>query len=143
MPKSKSSATKQATKHQVIIDKGNPKAGKGGVIPPKDTRFGGKDANPRHNGAWKKEDTLRYKFQQMAKLSRAELAQAIDNPNYSETEQAIAMTILEIRDIKEPLKRWQALEGMMNQDGGYPKQQVENQNMDMTPILPKIKKEKK
>ena len=38
-------ATKQA----------NVKAGRGGIVPPVDKRFGQPNGNPRHNGAWKKE----------------------------------------------------------------------------------------
>lgn len=48
-------ATKQA----------NVKAGRGGIVPPVDKRFGQPNGNPRHNGAWKKEDTARYKLEQM------------------------------------------------------------------------------
>jgi hypothetical protein len=33
----------------------------------------------RHNGAWKKEDTPRYKLEQMMKLSMTELQEVIDD----------------------------------------------------------------
>lgn len=44
-----------------------------GVAPPENRQFGKKDGNPRNNGAWKKEDTARYKLEQMMKLSEVEL----------------------------------------------------------------------
>ena len=44
-----------------------------GVAPPKANQFGQPNGNPRHNGAWKKEDTPRYKLEQMLKLDKAEL----------------------------------------------------------------------
>lgn len=107
-----------------------------GTKPPKKNQFGQAEANPRHNGAWKKEETLRYKFQQINKLKLEKLKALIQNDEYSEAEKAIAQTILQMREIEDPVKRWNALEGMMNQEAGYPKQQVENKNIEIQPILP-------
>lgn len=41
----------------------------------------GLDKNPenRHSGAWKKEDTLRYKIEQTAKMDDSELAAIVDD----------------------------------------------------------------
>lgn len=41
----------------------------------------------------------------------------------------------------EPQKRWQILEGLTNQDSGYPKQRVEQKTIELKPTLPR--KEKK
>lgn len=140
MAKGKSSATKQASnKHKVKIDKNSHKAGRGGVIPPVDTRFGGKDANPRHNGAWKKEDTLRFKLQQIAKMTEEELKALLEDETAGLYEKQVARTILSLSSV-EPNKRWQILEGLTNQDGGYPKQQVEQKNIEVKSILPKREK---
>lgn len=108
--------------------------------PPRNRQFGQPEGNPRGKGFWKKEDTLRYKLQQVAKMSADELQALINNPDTGEFEKNAARTILEMVAL-EPNKRWQILEGLTNQDSGYPKQQVEQQNIEIKPILPK--KEKK
>lgn len=108
----------------------------GNKKPPKWRQFGQPQGNPRHNGAWKKEDTLRYKLQQVAKMTTEELQDLLSNPEVGEFEKNTARTILEMSEI-EPNKRWQILEGLTNQDSGYPKQQVEQQNIEIKPILPK------
>lgn len=112
----------------------------GNKKPPKNRQFGQKDGNPRHNGAWKKEDTLRFKLQQVAKMTTQELEALIHDNSVGEFEKNAARTILEMSSI-EPQKRWQILEGLTNQDCGYPKQQVEQKNIELKPILPKRKKE--
>ena len=50
-----------------------PRAGKGGIVPPKERQFGQPNGNPRNPGGWKKEDTARYKLEQMLKMSGEEL----------------------------------------------------------------------
>lgn len=112
----------------------------GNKKPPKNRQFGQKEGNPRHNGAWRKEDTLRYKLQQVAKMTAIELQDYSTNPEAGEFEKNAARTILEMSAL-EPNKRWQILEGLTNQDSGFPKQQVEQKNIELKPILPK--KEKK
>lgn len=116
------------------------RAGKGGVIPPKERQFGQPNGNPRGRGFWKKEDTLRFKLQQVAKMTAEELEALLRDDNAGEFEKNAARTILEMVEL-EPNKRWQILEGLTNQDSGYPKQQVEQKNIELKPILPK--KEKK
>ena len=112
----------------------NVKAGRGGVIPPVDKQFGRPNGNPRHNGAWKKEDTARYKLEQMLKLSEAELrslAQDADAPLF---ERKLATCIAK--------GQWKEIEGMMNQVYGFPKQQVENHNIEMKPLVDLTKRAK-
>lgn len=110
--------------------------------PPKNRQFGQPEGNPRGHGFWKKEDTLRYKLQYIAKMTADELQGLLSSPEVGEYEKNIARTILESSGL-DPQKRWQVLEGLTNQDSGYPKQQVENTNIELKPILPKPKKEKK
>lgn len=131
-------ATKQAIKKAAENRKRKPSPINGQVLP------AGFEAHPerRHNGAWKKEDTLRFKLQQIAKMTEDELRALLKAEDAGLYEKHLAGTILSLGEV-EPNKRWQILEGLINQDGGYPKQQVENQNMDMTPILSKPKKVKK
>jgi len=55
-----------------------------GTPPPKKNQFGEVEGNPRHNGAWKKEDTLRYKLQQVAKMTAEELQDLLRDPEAGE-----------------------------------------------------------
>lgn len=107
--------------------------------PPKEHQFGAEKANPSHHGAWKKEDTLRYKLQQIAKMTSDELQGLLSNPEAGEFEKNAARTLLEMSGL-EPEKRWRVIEGLTNQDSGFPKQQVENKNIELRPILPKREK---
>lgn len=60
-----------------------------------------------------------------------------------EYEKNIARTILESAAL-EVDKRWHVLEGLTNQDSGYPKQQVDQNNkIELQSILPKPKKRRK
>lgn len=114
-----------------------------GTKPPKKNQFGQPEGNPRHNGAWKKEDTLRYKLQQVVKMTNRELQVLIKDPAAGEYEKNIARTILESAAL-EVDKRWHVLEGLTNQDSGYPKQQVDQNNkIELQSILPKPKKRRK
>ncbi len=114
----------------------------GNKKPPKNRQFGQPAGNPRHNGAWKKEDTLRFKLQQIAKMTAEELEDLLRDSQAGEFEKSAARTIIEMSGM-DPEKRWRILEGLTNQDGGYPKQQVEQHNIEVKPIAPKPKKEKK
>ncbi len=74
--------------------------------PPVSTRFGQPNGNPRHNGAWKKEDTPRYKLEQMMKLREDELrkiAESKESPLF-ERKLAIAIRKGEWREIKEMIQ---------------------------------------
>lgn len=105
-----------------------------GVAPPVDKQFGAPNGNPRHNGAWKKEDTARYKLEQMLKLSEGELrslAQDADAPLF---ERKLATCIAK--------GQWKEIEGMMNQVYGYPKIMQENHNIEMKPLVDLTKKAK-
>lgn len=114
----------------------------GNKKPPKNRQFGQPEGNPRHNGAWKKEDTLRYKLQQVAKMTAEELQDLLKDPKVGEYEKNVARAILDMGTM-DPQKRWFVIDGLTNQDGGYPKQQIDNRELPpLTSILPKIKKKK-
>ena len=117
-------ATKQA----------NVKAGRGGVIPPVDKQFGQPNGNPRHNGAWKKEDTARYKLEQMLKLSEGELRSLAQDKDAPLFERKLATCIA--------TGKWREIEGMMNQVYGSPKQVVEQTNIEMKPLVDLTKRKK-
>lgn len=104
--------------------------------PPKNRQFGKKTGNKPGKGFWKKEDTARYKFQQIIQMTAEELTDLASAPDAGEYEKNIAKTILDLQRL-DVIKRWQVLEGMIVQSSGYPKQQVEQKNIELQPILPK------
>ena len=122
--KQKNNATKQA----------NVKAGRGGVVPPVDKQFGQPNGNPRHNGAWKKEDTARYKLEQMLKLSEAELKALTFDKEAPLFERKLANCIA--------TGKWKEIEGMMNQVYGQPKVIQENHNIEYKPLVDLTKRKK-
>lgn len=103
------------------------------TAPPKDKQFGQPNGNPRHNGAWKKEDSARFKLEQMLKLSEEELTAIVKDKDAPYFERKLA-TCINKGD-------WQVIQGMLNQVYGMPKQINENKNIEIKPILPM--KEKK
>ena len=98
-----------ATKQAIV------NAGRGGVVPPKERQFGQPNGNKRHNGAWRKEDTPRYKLEQMLKLSEAELRDVLDDKDAPLFERRLAKSILTENEFKTS-------EAMINQVYGAPKQ---------------------
>lgn len=109
-----------------------PRAGNGGVVPPKERQFGQPNGNPRNPGGWKKADTARYKLEQMLKLSEAELLALADDKDAPYFERKLAGCIRK--------GDWATLAGMMNQVYGMPKQEVQQTNIELKPILPKLEK---
>lgn len=101
--KRSSSPTKQGTKYK--------------PIPPKEYQFGQPHGNPRSNGHWRKEDTARYKLEQMTKLTEDELSAVIENKDAPCFERRIA------RAIKD--SEWHTIESMINQVYGKPKETSE------------------
>lgn len=89
------------------------RAGKGGIVPPADKQFGKPNGNPRHNGSWKKEDTPRFKLEQMMKLSEPDLIKVYQDSDAPLFERKLA------RAIKEG--EWKQIESMINQVYGQPK----------------------
>ena len=91
------------------------KGGRGGTIPPVERQFGRPNGNPRHNGAWKKEDTPRYKLEQMLKLDKAELEAILNDDEAPLFERRLARSLLTENDFR-------TTEAMINQIYGAPKQ---------------------
>ena len=90
----------------------------GNKRPPRERQFGQPNGNKRHNGAWKKEDTARYKLERMMELNKNELRAIRDNAQAPEFERKLALCILtgEWRDFKE----------MMDQVYGKPKESIDH-----------------
>ena len=99
------------SKHTEGTDPTRP-IGKGN--PPKATQFGQKDANPRASGVWRKEDTPRYKLEQMITLTKAEIQLIIDDSTAPMFERQLADAIMHAD--------WNILERTINQVYGPPVQ---------------------
>ena len=86
----------------------------------------GFEAHPerRHNGAWKKEDTARYKLEKMMKLSEDELRKVASDKEAPLFERKLATCIAK--------GQWKEIEGMINQVYGKPKETIEHK--DITPV---------
>lgn len=110
------------------------KAGRGGIVPPVDKQFGKPNGNPRHNGAWKKEDTARFKLEQMMKLSDEELQDVAQDKDAPLFERKLAIAIKK--------GDWKVIESMINQVYGQPKQQVENTLIEYKPLVDLTKRKK-
>lgn len=98
--------TQKATKQAKV----SPRSG---TAPPKSRQFGQPNGNPRHNGAWKKEDTPRFKLEQMMKMSKKELEAVIKDDEAPCFEQKLAKHMLN--------GEWKEIEAMINQVYGAPK----------------------
>lgn len=135
---------KSATKQAKEI-KRKPSPINGQVLP------AGFEAHPerRHNGAWKKEETARWKFEQWIKMTTEELNGLLKKENLASFDISVINVILKIRIMAEraenpaDLEKCLAmLERIVNQIYGAPKQVVEETKIELKSILPKLKKEK-
>jgi hypothetical protein len=97
-------------------------------------RFGQPNGNPRNPGGWKKEDTARYKLEQMLKLTKAELIAIYEDEDAPYFERKLAQCIGD--------GKWKEIEGMMNQVYGAPKQVIETPNLEMKPLIDLTKRKK-
>lgn len=113
---------------------GNAKSEVGYKKPPVKNQFGQPNGNPRHNGAWKKEDTARYKLEQMLKMSEGELRSLASDDEAPLFERKLATCIAK--------GQWREIEGMMNQVYGQPKQTVESHNIEYKPLVDLTKRKK-
>lgn len=97
-------------------------------------QFGKPNGNPRHNGAWKKEETLRYKWQKLTTMSDEELQAILASKDAGRVEKMTAEVLLD-KEMR-PSEKMQVLFGIANQVYGMPKQVNENKNIEIKPILP-------
>ena len=106
----------------------------GNKKPPIERQFGKPNGNPRHNGAWKKEDTARFKLEQMLKLTEPELKELAGDKDAPLFERKLATCIAK--------GQWKEIEGMMNQVYGAPKVIQENHNIEYKPLVDLTKRKK-
>lgn len=95
--------------------------------PPANRQFGQPDGNPRSTGAWKKENTARYKLEQMMQLKESELIAIVTNESLPYFDRKIAKSINE--------GDWKVLESMINQVYGAPKQHLEVEPVQPKPLI--------
>lgn len=83
----------------------------------------------RHNGAWKKEDTPRFKLEQMMKLSKDELHEIINDKSNPLFEVKLAQAIVD--------SNWTVIKEMTQEVYGKPKESIEHSNPDgsLTPVV--------
>ena len=101
--------------------------------PPANRQFGQPEGNPRSTGAWKKENTARYKLEQMMQLSEKDLIAIVKDENLPYFERKIAKSINE--------GDWKVLESMINQVYGQPKQHLEVEPVQPKPLIDLTEKE--
>lgn len=102
----------------------------GNKKPPKNRQFGQPGGNKRSNGSWKKEDTPRYKLEQMIRLTEPELKEIFQDKNRPLFERKLAGFINK--------GDWKTIESMINQVYGQPKQPTET-TLDVKPSAIEIK----
>lgn len=119
-----------------MTEKKNPTAqGKVGYKhPPKERQFGQPNGNPRNPSGWKKEDTLRYKWEKMTTMSDEELEAILAREDAGRVEKMTAEVLLD--KTMKPSEKMSILFGLSNQVYGMPKQVNENKNIEIKPILP-------
>lgn len=137
------SAVKKKTKKRRIVARKNPtKQGfpdeVGYKKPPKSRQFGEPDGNPRHSGAWRKEDTLRYKLEKLINgLDDNELEEVLKDPKTPPGVRRLA-TLLYKSNYEKPESEWRVWESAMNQAYGLPKQSIEQTNLEPpVPLSPR------
>jgi len=137
------SAVKKKSKKRRVVARKNPtKQGfpdeVGYKKPPKSRQFGEPDGNPRHSGAWKKEDTLRYKLEKLINgLDNSELEEVLNDPKTPPGVRRLA-TLLYKSNYEKPESEWRVWEGAMNQAYGLPKQSIEQTNLEPpVPLSPR------
>lgn len=100
----------------------------GNKRPPKERQFGQPNGNPRHNGSWHKEDTPRYKIEQMMKMSDKELSDIRADETKQSFERSYANILLLMRtatDVDEAAKASKALNEVIHEVyGKMPEMQI-------------------
>lgn len=98
--------------------------------PPKNRRFGQPDGNKRSSGAWRKEDTARYRLEQMIRLTEPELKEIYQDKDRPLFERKLAGFINK--------GDWKTYKDMFSEVYGTPKQTTEA-TIDLKPSAIEIK----
>lgn len=103
---------------------GNVKTEVGYKKPPVKNQFGQPGGNPRHNGAWKKEDTVRYKWERILEMADDELHEVLKDPKCGRVEKMTAEVLLD-NEMKST-EKIAVLDKLATQIYGQPKQKIES-----------------
>lgn len=106
------------------IEQGNVKSEVGYKKPPVKNQFGQPGGNPRHNGSWKKEDTLRYKWERILEMDNDELREVLNDPKCGRVEKMTAEVLLD-NEMKST-EKIAVLDKLATQIYGQPKQKIES-----------------
>lgn len=101
--------------------------------PKKGAGFDGHPENINRSGFWRKEDTARYKIEQMLKLNEEEIKNIANDKDAPLFERRIARSLLKENE-------WKITESMINQVYGQPKQPVETMDITPPPLSPRKQK---
>lgn len=112
---------------------GNVKYDVGYKKPPVKNQFGQPNGNQRHNGAWKKDSTLRYKWEKILEMDEAELKEVLRDPKCGRVEQMTAEVLLD-RQMK-PTEKIAVLDKLATQIYGQPKQKIEQTVIAPKPLI--------
>lgn len=114
----------------------NPSPINGQVLPE------GFEAHPerRHNGAWKKEDTLRYKWEQILKMEDDELRSVIKDSKCGRVEKMTAEVLLDKQ--MRSVDKIAVLDKLATQIYGQPKQKIESTVIAPKPLVNLTEREK-
>ena len=104
------------------------------------TQFGQPGGNPRHNGAWKKEDTLRYKWERILEMDNNELAEVLKDPKCGRVEKMTAEVLLD-NEMKST-EKIAVLDKLATQIYGQPKQKIESVITAPKPLVDLTKRNK-
>ena len=106
------------------IEQGKVKSEVGYKKPPVKNQFGQPGGNPRHNGSWKKEDTLRYKWERILEMDNDELHEVLTDPKCGRVEKMTAEVLLD-NEMKST-EKIAVLDKLATQIYGQPKQKIES-----------------
>lgn len=84
----------------------------------KERQFGQPNGNKQGKGFWKKEQTPRYKLEQMLSMNECEILEIVNNETKPLFDRKIAKSLLDEKNLK-------GLESMINQVYGPPAQKTE------------------
>lgn len=101
--------------------------------PPVKNQFGQPNGNPRHNGAWKKEDTLRYKWERILEMEDEELHEVLKDPKCGRVEKMTAEVLLD-NEMKST-EKIAVLDKLATQIYGQPKQKIEQTVLAPKPLV--------
>ena len=105
----------------------------GNKKPPVERQFGKPNGNPRHNGSWKKEDTLRYKWERILEMDDSELREVLMDPKCGRVEKMTAEVLLD-NEMKST-EKIAVLDKLATQIYGQPKQKIEQTMLAPKPLV--------